>query len=146
MQDCAVKCPWAETWKAYDLCQYGAVYCRNIDAALGRGFDEAVVIESKANLTEGAPHCDIWFRGAAHHQSGDTARLNLDQRARLPWVYHLAHLYRVFSDTLEERAGGEQTRTILDCARDDFQQITQKENSCGFLELCGLDFDGIGDN
>ncbi|MGN8875991.1 L-2-amino-thiazoline-4-carboxylic acid hydrolase [Pseudoflavonifractor sp. HCP28S3_F10] len=145
MQDCAFKCPWAETWERYGLSRYTSVYCRNIDPALGRGFDESVVIDSKANLTDGAPHCDIWFRGAAQTEGVSAEGLDLDRRARLPWDYHLAHVYRVFSDTLQELVGGELADQILERSCTCFAQHTQHKNPCAFLSLTDMNFESIGD-
>ena len=145
MHDCAVKCPWAETWGRYGLSQYAAVYCRNVDAALGRGFDETVVIEAKANLTEGAPNCDIWFRGAAKRQSVSAEGLDLDRRARLPWKYHLAHVYRVFSDTLQEFVGAEVAGQILKRSCSCFTELSHHKDPCAFLDLADMDFESIGD-
>ena len=145
MQDCATKCPWAETWKRYNLSMYAAVYCRNIDAALAKGFDESAIIESKANLTDGAPCCDLWFRGAAYQRQENLEHLELDRRARLPWVYHLAHIYRVFSDTLTEEISAQQAESILECARKSYQQFCRHDDALAFLKLLSLDFDSIGD-
>lgn len=146
MRDSAVKCPWAETWHRYGLAGYAAVYCRHIDAALGRGFGEHIRIETRSNLTDGAPHCEIWFRDAARTEGVSPAGLDLDRRARLPWEYHLAHLYTVCADTLEESVGQAKAREVLDRASGWYCQATGDEAGTSFLDLCGLDFDTIGND
>lgn len=83
-----VRCPWHACWQALGLAALGRLYCQEIDLALVRGFNPALVLEVKRLLTEGAPCCEFIFRGA------DLTRpVTLPVVTVMPWDYHLGHLY-----------------------------------------------------
>lgn len=50
-------CPWHEAWKKYDLMEEGHNYCKYIDAALLRGFNEDLRMQLLSVHTDGVSDC-----------------------------------------------------------------------------------------
>jgi hypothetical protein len=56
-------CQLAEALKEWGLTEYGKYFCRNIDAAIMRGYNpERYEAVCEQNLTEGADRCVIIYR------------------------------------------------------------------------------------
>jgi len=56
-------CPFAEACREWGLEEYGKLFCRNIDAAIMRGYNpERYETVCERNLTEGAESCIIVYR------------------------------------------------------------------------------------
>ena len=111
------KCPWSTKWKELGLTQYCGVYCRHVDRALAEGFDPSCVIDSMANLTEGAPHCDLYFRGVNIARPEVQVKMHAwggrikNSAALKNWDYQLAHTYVSLENSLKAALPGEVGRS-----------------------------------
>jgi hypothetical protein len=85
-----VRCPWHASWQALGLMALGRLYCEEIDLALVRGFNPALMLEVERLLTAGAPCCEFIFHGVDLTQP---VRLPAGILTVMPWDYHLGHLY-----------------------------------------------------
>lgn len=139
------KCPWSTKWKELGLTQYCGVYCRHVDRALAEGFDPSCVIDSMANLTEGAPHCDLYFRGVNIARPEVQVKMHAwggrikNSAALKNWDYQLAHTYVSLENSLKAALPGEVgeiMKKALECFEGEYGAGSSEE----FMALTGLDF------
>ncbi len=92
-------------------CQYGRLYCQEIDLALARGFDPQAVLEVRKTLTNDLEPCVFVFHQARQPGEADFP----SQDATMPWDYHCAHLYQttreVFGETIGRKRAAPVTRS-----------------------------------
>lgn len=143
------RCPWANTWEAHGLTEYGRLYCLEIDHALVRGFNPSLrLLVNHIRTVDGQP-CEFVYC-QANLDRWNSLRYWLRKRLRpgraavMPWAYHIGHLYKVASEVLPERLGaaGEQAveaalaefaarfggsaaRTVAACREVDFEALTK---------------------
>jgi hypothetical protein len=83
------KCAWYDTWKAYDLLDYGTYYCHYIDKAICKGFDSDFDLNVPKALGYGDEECV--FEWSAH---GDEQIVkNTKKEHILPFDFHCKELY-----------------------------------------------------
>ena len=99
------RCPWATAWEQAGLMEYGRYYCQEIDEALVRGFNPALVVEVKGTRTNGSRACQITYRGAFEGTLVHEETQRDQERRILPWHYHAAHLYGTMSAVLQRELG-----------------------------------------
>jgi len=144
-------CAWSDKWKELGLCKYCGVYCRNVDRSLARGFDESCVLDSTANLTDGAPHCDLWFRGANSSQPENQEKMRTygpkikASNAIKDWDFHLAHTYSSIRTTLLDYYPAEETEEIMAAAVRAFEDEYGPGSAEDFLRLKDQDFIHVTD-
>lgn len=140
------KCPWSTKWKERGLSRYCGVYCRHVDRALAEGFDAGCVIDSLANLTEGAAHCELYFRGVNIADAAVTEKMRtwgprIKQSAALKgWDYQLAHTYASFEASLKEHYPANEVQTILQKALECFEGEYGAGSAREFMALTNQDF------
>lgn len=97
------RCPWHQAWVGEGINDVGRLYCLEIDAALGRGFNPNLHLEVAATRSNGADACQFIYHGAGPAspavQTPDPAAIKKD------WEYHLAHLYFSMRRSLEDMLG-----------------------------------------
>lgn len=103
-------CPWFATWREAGMLAEGAYYCRDVDAALARGFGgPALCLDS--NLVRGDGCCAFHFEGpaldAAAQQRLARDAQRLGSRAKLDWDYHTAHLLAVLREAILTACGAD---------------------------------------
>lgn len=98
------QCPWCLAWKEHGMQEYGPWYCRDVDEALVKGFDERLSLKVHSNLSEGAPHCRFEWQSLA--MTEENARRLQELSAQLgdsclkDWEYHTAHLLSAMGQEL----------------------------------------------
>ena len=143
------KCPWYDLWRQKGLLEYGGIYCREVDAALARGYC-GMTLDTVQCLTRGDALCRFVFRGQG---VGPERQAELQKRqaalgdsAQMPWSYHCAHLYAAFLhaarlrlglegaaacalalEDFGEEYGPEMAAFVLRRAADDFEAVARKE-------------------
>ena len=80
---------------------------REIDAALVRGFNPALVIEVNSTQTNDNKPCDFLFRdsgfsifklmGVLYKK-----KVRPGKKAIMPWNYHTGHLYKIMAEVIEQ--------------------------------------------
>jgi hypothetical protein len=137
-----LSCPWQRAWEENDLLAYGRLYCRDIDAALARGFNPRLQLDVNTTLTNDSLPCEFVFHGA----TPDAKDIAVDEKQTvMPWEYHLGHLLDTMRQVLVDELGqdGENAvQTALECFSSRFG-----ENAVAVLmQYQDMDFDTLSDN
>jgi len=103
------RCPWYAEWSLRGLLDYGAYYCKNIDAAMLSGFNGGN-LELTNSRPCGESICDFHFIDSAPIPGVDDEKFRcwekkLGNRAKMPWEYHIGHIYNAMRYTVLERLG-----------------------------------------
>ena len=105
------KCPWNEEWKRLGLLEYAKPYCQYVDAALVEGFNPRMKLEMTQNRSFGAECCNFIFLKNAVAEKDipqiETRRARLGSKAKMPWDYHIGHLYKTMRAILIKAFGDE---------------------------------------
>lgn len=121
-------CPWARMFEQRDLKACGAVYCKEIDKAVVRGFNPELVMKTESTQHFG-PCCRFYFYGDnieedllehAEEQGGKHADI------RMPLSFHCVHVYHVFSETVKGVFGTE-GEIAAGCVLREFEKNYGKE-------------------
>jgi hypothetical protein len=100
------RCPWCAAWREEGLMQWARSYCREIDAALVRGFNPALELEVRGTMSDGSPACDFVFRGAGNMLKIAWRKATKPGRGALrPWDFHAGHLLSTMEKVFIERMG-----------------------------------------
>ena len=103
------RCGWEGAWRREGLLAYGQLYCREIDAALLRGFNPALRFVVDGTLSAGAPLCRFLYPdgrlGAAELIRYQWGRWRLGAGSIRPFAFHVGELYGVLAAVLVERSG-----------------------------------------
>ncbi len=101
------KCPWYVVWKENNLLDYGKYFCKEIDAALVRGFNPSLVIKVNFTQTNDEKPCDFLFKnaelsffkmiGLAYKK-----KIRPGKKTIMPWEYHTGHLYKTMTQVLRQ--------------------------------------------
>lgn len=109
------RCPWYTEWKHFGMLEYGRCYCDHVDAAILEGFGVAGGALTGSRV-DGCATCDLVFTGAGYTREAferyEARKQRLGERAKLPWEYHVGHLYQSLRDCVEERFGREGHRAL----------------------------------
>lgn len=104
------KCPWYDVWQETGLLrEYGYLYCQYVDIALAQGYNPELQFDVLTNRSLGDEACDMRIR-QAQATAQDEAELaermkKLGQKAKMPWNYHCAHLYKTLWEVVVSRFG-----------------------------------------
>ncbi len=145
------KCPWSSKWKQLGLEQYCGIYCRHVDRALAEGFDPGCVIDSLGNLTDGAGHCDLYFRGVNISDPAVAEKMRTwgprikNSAALKNWDYQLAHTYASFAASLGEHYSAGEAQVIMQKALECFEEEYGAGAAKEFMALTDLDFASTAD-
>lgn len=104
------RCPWYTEWSKRGLEEYGRYYCKDVDAALARGYN-GMELTLNANRMLGDNCCDFTFRncGIPPEQMEDFSRkrAKLGSKAKMPWEYHVGHIFRTMKEAVVSAFGAE---------------------------------------
>lgn len=102
------RCEWVEAWKKYDLLPYGNYYCRYVDEAIVKGFNEELHLEIAGLQSLGDPVC-VFNWG---YERNDTAEKVLTQMRDAvsdkyvkDFAFHTAHLFGTVTSVLMQELG-----------------------------------------
>ena len=83
------KCAWYDTWKKYGLTEYGSYYCRYIDKAIVKGFDEDLVLNVEEAFGYGDDRCVfVWMEKADEEKVSCTEKKHI-----LPFDFHCKEMF-----------------------------------------------------
>lgn len=141
------RCPWYTEWKHFGMLEYGRCYCGHVDTAILKGFgisDGALT----GSRVDGCATCDLEFAGAGYtkdaYQRYEAQKARLGERAKMPWAYHVGHLYRALREEIEGRFGKEGRRILKRALKSYSIQFGENAKSL-VLENAGLDYDKLPD-
>lgn len=96
------KCCWYDTWRKYDLVEYGSHYCRYIDQALCDGFNGEFALDVEGILPEGERDCVFrWNTGADQKLIEDRKKQNGGKYIR-DFTYHTDELIQCAREILDD--------------------------------------------
>ena len=139
------RCPWHTEWSKRGLLEYGQYYCKDVDAALARGYN-GMELKLFANRTLGDDCCDFTFCGCGVPEERMEAfaekRRRIGNKAKMPWEYHVGHLYSAMHEAITAAFGAE-GEAVASLALDDYEKEYGKEARALVLEYAGLDYDAM---
>ena len=140
------KCPWCTYWNEAGVLKYGQIYCKYVDEALVTGFNPALTLEVKGNLSQGNEFCEFIWHGA--NKAPEIATYMKQKRAILgnsckkSWEYHTGHLYSTFSRILRADHG-EKGKRILDRSMKEFGETFGNQFLIVLHRYLFMDFSGV---
>ncbi len=109
------RCPWHTDWKRFGMMEYGKCYCGYVDAAIieGLGLENSALCASRM---DGHPTCDLRFCDRSYTEEDlrrqQAQKENLHGQEKMPWEYHVGHLYQALRDVLQEEFGSAGRRAL----------------------------------
>jgi hypothetical protein len=105
----ASRCGWCNAWNAEGILEYGRLYCRDIDAAVMRGFNPAYRFAAEGTMANGDDLCRFVYPdcrlGPEEEERLRAGREQLGGSGIRPFSFHTAELLGVLSQVLVERFG-----------------------------------------
>ncbi|MBN1623180.1 MAG: L-2-amino-thiazoline-4-carboxylic acid hydrolase [Clostridia bacterium] len=127
------KCPWHAEWEKFGFVSEGEYYCRFVDKALVKGFNELLELGVNSIQTRGDEYCEFVWNGA----NMDGIRKLEEVNRIMPWEYHIAHLIKCIE--LSNEDGIE----ILDSIFNDIKVIYDVDLSMIEEEYRDCDFSSV---
>lgn len=141
------RCPWHTEWEKRGLLEYGRYYCKDVDAALARGFN-GMKLRLLSNRTLGDACCDFVFVEQSVPEERMEAfadkRRRIGGKARMPWEYHVGHLYQTMRESIVGAFGAEGEQAVAR-AMEEYQKEFGKAAYELVLQYADLDYDQMPD-
>lgn len=147
------RCPWHTEWNKRGLLEYGRYYCKDVDAALARGYN-GMALNLLANRTLGDECCDFIFKDCQvppeRMEAFAAKKAKLGNKAKMPWEYHVGHLYRTMREAITG-AFGEAGEQAVARALEEYRAEYGEAAKDLVLEYADVDYDvmpayeGIGE-
>ena len=103
----ASRCGWRNAWQAEGVLEYGRLYCREIDAAVMRGFDPAFRFAVGGTMSDGEAVCRFLYYdgrlGPDEHERLRRGRELLGGANLRPFAFHAGELLSVMAGVMQER-------------------------------------------
>lgn len=142
------QCPWFLAWEADEKLEYAPLYCEDIDTSLVRGFNPDILFEVKGVRPLGAEICDFWFMEGKMTPEEKTVlqerKQKLGKKAKMPWSYHMGHLYKTMKETIHSHLG-EKGEEAFNKAIEEFEKEYGKDALEKIQEYKDTNFDVLPD-
>lgn len=139
------KCPWYTEWAKRGLLQYGAYYCKDVDASLAKGYN-GMTLKLLANRTLGDELCDFVFEGCSvpDDRMAEFAikRIKIGDKAKMSWAYHIGHLYSAMREVIV-RVFGDKGKKVIEEAMDDYKNEYGQASYDLVLQYADIDYNVI---
>lgn len=136
------KCPWYDAWEEYGINEYGKLYCTVVDGALAEGFGN-LDLKVLKTLSFGGDCCEFVFveNGLSDKDKKelDDLKNKLGSRAKMPWDYHIAHLYYTISEVIYEQLGDKGTEQV-ESALDEYGELFGQDAKDKVIRFKDTDF------
>ena len=104
------KCPWCEVWQENGLLEkYGYLYCKYVDVAIAQGYNPSIQFDVLECRGLGGAVCDMRLRNSKATPQAEVelaSRIrDLSNKAKMPWDYHCAHLFKVLWEEVSASFG-----------------------------------------
>ncbi len=141
------KCPWHEIWKENDLLKnYGFLYCKYVDMAIAYGYNPSIQFDVLESRGLGDAVCDMRMRNAnvtvEEESELDFRVQQLGSKAKLPWDYHCAHLFKTLWEVVVAGFGYTGFETMQK-ALQTFSERYGKEAGNALLKFMDVDFNDM---
>ena len=142
------KCPWHDVWKEHGLLEnYGYLYCKYIDVAIAQGYNPELRFDILSNRGLGDKVCDMRLRNAQVTEADEvefSLRVKqLGNKAKMPWEYHCAHLFKTMWEVVVSTFGFSGLSSMQK-ALQAFEAVYGREAVNAMLKLMDIDYNGIG--
>lgn len=140
-----LRCPWHTEWKRFGMLEYGKCYCGHVDEAIIEGLElkDSALVGSRAG---GCRTCNLKFCDRCYTQEDLQQQMqrkqSMDGREKMPWEYHVGHLYQTLRDALQEEFGRDSRRLLKQAMKHyevHFGPVAKKL----VLEYADLDYDAL---
>ncbi|WP_209341482.1 L-2-amino-thiazoline-4-carboxylic acid hydrolase [Flavonifractor sp. AGMB03687] len=139
------RCPWHTEWSKRGLEEYGRYYCRDVDAALARGYN-GMELTLNANRMMGDACCDFTFRGCSvppeRMEGFKRKQAKIGSKAKMPWEYHVGHIYRTMKEAIVDAFGTEGEAAVAR-ALESYRQEYGDEARDLVLQYADVDYDAM---
>ena len=139
------RCPWHTEWSKRGLEEYGRFYCRDVDAALARGYN-GMKLKLLGSRMQGDACCDFIFLGcsvpAERMEVFSRKRAQIGSKAKMPWEYHVGHLYRTMREAIVD-AFGVEGETAVARAVEQYREEYGDDAHALVLEYADIDYDAM---
>jgi len=127
-----LKCPWNDVWAKNNLLEYGMHFCKEIDAALVRGFNPDLEIDIKSIQTHGADYCDFIYKEANLSAFkmlclAYKKKIKPGKNAIMPWDYHAGHLLKTLGEVIRNELKDSSDK-ILKRAMEEFKGYASEKH------------------
>jgi hypothetical protein len=125
-----LRCEWCETWKKYDLLEYGKLYCEVVDKNLALGFNPQYNLKITSLLSRGERCCEFYWGFELTEEAEkfiDAKRKEIGLSCVRDFSFHTAHLFSALSRETLRCLGTEQGKEIIDSAFFEFTKIFGRE-------------------
>lgn len=133
------KCGWNETWRAYGLEKYGALYCGYVDANLVKGFSPALTLHVDRFLSHGHASCDFDWGDVQVASESELQKIEREpqqyEAARTKdFLYHTAHILATFLAVYYTELGIIEGAEIVEKALGKYEKIMGAEKVMALQE------------
>lgn len=137
------RCPWYTEWSKRGLEKYGRYYCRDVDAALARGYN-GMKLNLLANRMIGDECCDFTFQNcqiAPERMEAFRAKCaKIGKKAKMPWEYHVGHIYKTMKEAIISAFGAEGEAVVAQ-ALESYRMEYGDEAKALVLQYADIDYD-----
>lgn len=128
-------CPWYTQFQDMNSREAGALYCKDLDASISRGFNPFLGYEVEKTLHEGE-YCIHRLRSG---NIGEGAKRGKNPESLRPFAYHCAHIFYAFKEVTEAiflREGVKVSEKVLE----DFQKDYGEEMTDAIVKYRNVNF------
>jgi hypothetical protein len=118
-----LRCEWCETWKKYNLLEYGKLYCEVVDRNLALGFNSEYNLKVTSFLSRGEKCCEFHWGFEMTEEAGkfiDRRRKEIGLSCVRDFNFHTAHLFSALSRETIRCLGDKPGKDIIDSAFSEF--------------------------
>lgn len=138
-------CGWHDSWKKYELSEYGKIYCEIIDGELYRGFNPELELTVTQTLSHGHEKCGFLLSGMACASADDKKLIDERRSKRLKsvvkdFLYHAGHLLSAFRRTWLLELGLPLATEMLAAASTEYEKIFGSDKMRWIILESGQDF------
>ncbi len=112
VDECVIRCPWASEFRRLDCTECGEFYCKEIDAAVVRGFNPYLKYELVGNLYQNGC-CRFIFQDDSIFP-GLFQNLNPPTDAKRDFNFHCADVYQAYVHTVRSVMNQHHCRVIME--------------------------------
>lgn len=144
-----LKCPWNDVWAKNNLLEYGMHFCKEIDAALVRGFNPDLEIDIKSIQTHGADYCDFIYKEANLSAFkmlclAYKKKIKPGKNAIMPWEYHAGHLLKTMGEVIRNELKNDSVE-IMESAIEKFRDYASEQHITKLKKYQSTNFEIIPD-
>lgn len=140
-----VACGWCDTWKKYNIQEYGKLYCNWIDFSLVHGFNPEIILEIDPIMSHGGATCSFKWKNFAFKNEEEVQKMAARRKELMPLVgrdflYHCGHLLSAMKRSIYYYLGAIAGNRILDLALDEYAAVFGREKKVAVIRETDQDF------